>query len=245
MPFLGNLINTAAVLIGGIIGLFIKKGVSQKMQESLMQALGLCTLFIGISGTLQNLFDSNHGFTSESILVLIGAMVVGTFFGQLINIEGRLEKAGDWIKAKIAKKEDNSHFTEGFVTCSLIICVGAMAIVGGITDGMGKPETLIAKSVLDFVVVLITASTMGVGALCAALVMFLYQGIFGLIGFAAGNVMDAEMIRLMSIVGNVMICGVGINLLFGKVLGEHKLRVGNMLPALVVPVIYILIKNLF
>lgn len=243
MPFIGNIVNTAAVIAGSIIGLMFKKGVSDRMQEILINALGMCTVFIGISGALQNMFvisDSGAGYAlnTEGTMLLIVSMVAGTVIGQLIDIEGRLEKLGDRLKKKFSRAGDTSRFTEGFVSSSLIICVGAMAIVGGISDGMGHPDTLLAKSVLDFVIVLIFSSAMGVGVLFSAAALFLYQSVFDLIGYAAGNIMSAEIITGLSTVGNVLIFGVGVNLLLRGVLCEHKLRVGNMLPALAVAVIY-------
>lgn len=246
MPFLGNIINTAAVIVGSLIGLTVKRGVSEKMQETLMQALGMCTVFVGISGTLSNMFSvtgdkAPFSLNVDGTLLLIVSMVVGTLIGQLIDIEDKLERLGDLLQSKVTRKGDAPGFTEGFVSASLIICVGAMAIVGGINDGMGHPETLIAKSVLDFTIVLIFASTMGVGVTFSALPMFLYQSIFCAIGLAAGNIMSEQMITDLSVVGNVLIFGVGINLLFKNILGDRKLRVGNMLPALIIPVIYDLI----
>lgn len=249
MPFIGNIVNTVAVTVGALIGLALKRGISDRMQETLMQALGLCTVFIGISGALQSMFritqdGADYVLSTGGTMLLIASAVIGTVIGQLIDIEGRLEALSEKLKQRVSKKGNNSRFTEGFVSSTLIICVGAMAIVGGINDGMGAPETLLAKSVLDFVVVLIFSSTMGVGVMFSAAVMFVYQGIFGVIGYFVGNIMSAEVISGMSIIGNVLIFGVGINLLLRNLLAEHQIRIGNMLPALAVPIVYSLIVNL-
>lgn len=243
MPFLGTAVNTIAVIVGSIIGLLLKRGVSAKVQSALMQALGLCTIFIGASGTIQNMFsvDKSLKINSNGTMILIASMVIGTIIGEKIDIERRLNGFGDWIRKKtlaVSKEDTNSRFTEGFVSATLVICIGAMAIVGAIYDGMGQPETLFAKSILDFVIVLIFSSTMGVGVAFSAIPMFVYQLVFALIGFAAGNVMGENLITNLSIVGDVLIFGVGVNLAFGKSLGSHKIKVGNMLPALVIPVIY-------
>ncbi len=240
MPCIGNIVNTAAVLVAGAVGMMLKRGVPEKVQQVLMQALGMCTIFIGVSGTLQNMFAVTAGkLEVNGTMLLIVSMVIGAVIGELIDIEALLDRLGDRLR-RMAGSRSGSQFTEGFVTCSLIICVGAMAVVGGISDGLGDPSTLFAKTVLDFVVILIFSSTMGIGAMFSALPMFLYQGIFNLIGLFAGNVMTEQMLTGMSLVGNVLIFGVGVNLAFGK-----RIRVGNMLPALFVPIVWELIRTLF
>lgn len=240
MPCIGNIVNTVAVLIAAAIGMMLKRGVPEKVQQVLMQALGMCTIFIGVSGTLQNMFSVTAGkLQVNGTMLLIVSMVIGTVIGELIDIEALLDRLGDRLR-RVAGSKSGSQFTEGFVTCSLIICVGAMAVVGGIADGLGDPSTLFAKTALDFVVILVFSSTMGIGVMFSALPMFLYQGIFNLIGLLAGNVMTDQMLTGMSLVGNVLIFGVGINLAFGK-----RIRVGNMLPALIVPIVWELVRGLF
>ena len=239
-PGMGNLINTAAVLIGSALGLVLRRGVPKRGQEILMQALGLSTIFIGLSGTLQAMFAVDDGRLSASgTLLLIFSLVLGAILGEAVNIEKQLDRLGDRLR-RLAGQGENGRFTEGFVTASLILCVGAMAVVGGLSDGLGDPSTLLAKSILDFVVVLVFSSTLGVGVMVSALPLFLYQGLFNLVGLLAGNVMSDAMINGMSLVGNVLIFGVGVNLAFGK-----RLRVGNLLPALAVPVIWELLRPLF
>ncbi len=240
LPGLGNLINTAAVLVGSAIGLLLRRGVPRRLQEILMQALGLATVFIGLSGALQAMFSVEGGkLASSGVLLMIVSLVLGGVVGEAVNMEKQLDRLGDRLRA-LAGQGENSRFTEGFVTASLILCVGAMAVVGGLTDGLGDPSTLLAKSILDFVVVLVFSSTLGVGVMVSALPMFVYQGVFVLIGLLAGNVMSDAMITGLSLVGNVLIFGVGVNLAFGK-----RLRVGNLLPALAVPVIWELLRPLF
>lgn len=240
MPCIGNIVNTVAVLVAAAIGMMLKRGVPEKVQQVLMQALGMCTIFIGVSGTLQNMFSVTAGkLQVNGTMLLIVSMVIGTVIGELIDIEALLDRLGDRLR-RMAGSKSGSQFTEGFVTSSLIICVGAMAVVGGIADGLGDPSTLFAKTALDFVVILVFSSTMGIGVMFSALPMFLYQGIFNLIGLLAGNVMTDQMLTGMSLVGNVLIFGVGINLAFGK-----RIRVGNMLPALIVPIVWELIRGLF
>lgn len=239
MPCIGNIVNTAAVIAASAIGLLLKKGVSSKVQSTLMQALGMCTIFIGVSGALQNMFTINEGkLATNNIFIIIISMVLGSLAGELIDIESALDRLGDKLKT-LAKASSNSSFTEGFVTVSMIICVGAMAVVGGIQDGLGDPTVLFAKTALDSVIALVFASTLGIGVLFAALPMFLYQGLFNVIGLAFGNIMSDALLVSLSAVGNILIFGVGVNLAFSK-----RLKVGNMLPALIVPVVWELIKFL-
>lgn len=243
MPFIGNIVNTVAVVVGSLIGMLLKHGVSPRTQNVLIQGIGLVVIFIGAGGTLQHMLtvnvaaDGSMALGTQGTLLLIVSMVLGTVVGQAINIEGRLEQFGEWLRTKVAKGGENMRFTEGFVSTSLVICVGAMAVVGGITDGMGDPSTLFAKSALDFVIVIIFASTMGVGVMFSALPLFLYQGVFELIGFFAGNVMTDAMLSGLSLVGNVLICAVGINQVMTPVKNFH-IPLGNMLPALLVPVLW-------
>ena len=250
MPFIGTIANTLAVVAGSLLGMAFKRGVSKGMERALMQAMGLCVMFIGIIGTLTQMLAVSVGeggavaLDTKGTLLLIASLVLGTLAGQAIDIEARMEDLGDWLRERFSGKGaeggdgDASRFTEGFVTSSLIICVGAMAVVGGIQDGMGQPQTLFAKSILDFVIVLILASTMGVGVAFSALPILVYQGLFAAVGLVAGDVMTDAMASGLSMVGNVLIFGVGVNLMLSTMPIDAKVKVGNMLPALLVPVIY-------
>lgn len=250
-PYLGTLVNTAAVLIGSLIGMGLKRGVSPAMERTLTQALGLCVVFIGGSSTLGAMLTVAEGGTTlqvEGTMLLIVSMVAGTVVGQLVNIEGALNRLGDWLHRKVGKRgggpsgndgaNADSRFTEGFVSSSLIICVGAMAVVGGLYDGMGKPDTLFAKAALDFVVVLMLASTLGSGVAFSALAILVYQGLIATVGLVVGNVMTDAMITGLSLVGNVLVCAVGLNMLLQSFPGNLRISVGNMLPALLVPVVW-------
>lgn len=246
-PYLGTLANTAAVLVGSLIGMGLKRGVSPAMERTLTQAIGLCVVFIGGSSTLGAMLtiaESGAKLQVEGTMLLIVSMVVGTVVGQLVDIEGALNRLGDWLHKKVGRAEQEgcdtagSRFTEGFVTSSLIICVGAMAVVGGLYDGMGQPETLFAKAALDFVIVLMLASTLGVGVAFSALPILVYQGLLATVGLLVGNVMTDAMTSGLSLVGNVLVCAVGLNLLLQTFPGHLRISVGNMLPALVVPVVW-------
>ncbi len=249
-PYLGTLVNTAAVLIGSLIGMGLKRGVSPAMERTLTQALGLCVVFIGGSSTLGAMLTVAEGGTTlqvEGTMLLIVSMVAGTAVGQFIDIEGALNRLGDWLHKKVGRHAGGpagSRFTEGFVTSSLIICVGAMAVVGGLYDGMGQPETLFAKAALDFVIVLMLASTLGAGVAFSALPVLVYQGLLATVGLLIGNVMTDAMTSGLSLVGNVLVCAVGLNLLLQTFPGNLRISVGNMLPALVVPVAWEVVATL-
>ena len=241
MKGLGTIINVLAVLIGGTLGILIKGGMKEKLQNILVQACGLATLFIGISGTLQNmLIVSDDGLNVQGTLLLICSLVIGSFVGELIDIEAKLEATGEKLKGMIKSKND-SRFVDGFVTASLVICIGAMAVVGSLQDGLtGDYSMLLSKSILDFIIIIVFASTMGVGVLFSALPLGIYQGGITLLAVFIAPYMTDSMISSLSLVGSALIFGVGVNLIW-----EKKLSVGNMLPALCVPVVYELIMQVF
>ena len=238
---LGTIVNTAAVIVGGLLGLLLKKGVAEKFQKILMQALGLATIFIGASGVLEYMLVIENGsLTTRGTMLLIFSLVIGCLLGQWLDIESKMEALGVKLKAAVRIKNDN-RFVEGFVTTSLIICVGAMAIVGAMQDGLsGDSSMLIAKSMLDFALVVILASTYGVGAAFSALPIFIYQGAITLIAALFGAVIRDSLIETLSFVGSALIFCVGVNLV-----KEKTFRVANMLPALLIPILWELWQVLF
>lgn len=231
---LGTIINTAAVIVGGLLGLLLKKGVAEKFQKILMQALGLATIFIGAGGVLKYMLVLENGsLTTRGTMLLIFSLVIGCLIGQWVDIESKMEAIGIKLKAAARIKNDN-RFVEGFVTTSLIICVGAMAIVGAMQDGLsGDSSMLIAKAMLDFALVVILASTYGVGAIFSALPIFVYQGAITLIAALFGAVISNDLIETLSFVGSALIFCVGVNLV-----REKTFRVANMLPALLIPIVW-------
>lgn len=228
---LGTIVNTIAVIVGSLIGLFIKGGLKERYQEIIMQALGLATLFIGAAGAMSGMLKIvNQGLETQGSMLLIGSLVAGSLVGEFFNIELRLEQLGTWIKSKVNVKNDTT-FVEGFVTSALVICVGAMAIVGALQDGLqGDPSTLFAKAILDFIIVMVFASTLGIGVTFSALPLFVYQGVITIFATFLKPFLTDLVIGNLSFVGSVLIFAVGINLCFGK-----KIRVANMLPAMIVP----------
>lgn len=231
---LGTIINTLAVIAGGLIGMCLKKGLKKNMQDILMQACGVATIFIGASGTLAKMFVIENGkFSTQGTMLLIFSLVLGGILGESIRIEEKMDSLGEKIK-KAVKAEKDNQFVEGFVNVSLIICVGAMAIVGSIQDGIsGDYSLLTTKAVLDLVIVVVFASTYGLGAVFSAVPIFFYQGGITLLAAIGGTFLSDTIISDLSFIGNALIFCVGVNIAFGK-----KFRVGNMLPALLVPIVY-------
>lgn len=231
MRGIGTIVNILAIIVGGCVGLVMKGGLKQHYQDALQKAMGLCTLFIGASGTLAGMFTvSGDTLNTGGSLVMIVSMVIGTVIGEFFDFDGKLERLGEWLKAKATRGED-TRFVEGFVTASLVVCVGAMAIVGSIQDGLlGDPSTLFTKSVMDGVILIVFASAYGKGAIFSALPVGVLQGgVTLLAALLAKGTLPPEIIANLSFLGSALIFCVGINLAFGQ-----KYRVANMLPALVV-----------
>lgn len=237
----GTLINTVAVIAGGLLGITLKKGIPERCSNVLMQACGVATLFIGAGGVMTKMLVFTDGkLETQGTMLLIFSMIIGSLAGSFLDIEHHLEKLGEFLKQKL-HTEGDPHFVEGFVTSTLVICIGALAIVGSIEDGLtGDYSTLSAKAILDFVIVTIFASTLGKGVVFSALPLFLYEGAITCLAAACGNFMSTELINQISYVGSALIFCVGINVGFGK-----KFAVGNMLPALLVPVVYSVAVSLF
>jgi len=228
---LGTIANVAAILVGGSIGLLLKGGLKEHYQQSLQKAMGLCTIFIGASGALAGFMVIEDGALSTiDTLPMIMAMVIGTIIGEFFDFDGKMETLGQYLKDKAAASGD-SRFVEGFVTASLTVCIGAMAVVGSIQDGLlSDPSTLYTKSVLDFVILIVFASSYGKGTLFSALPVGVLQGsITVLAALLGGSGLPPVVIENLGTLGSVLIFCVGVNLAFGP-----KFRVANMLPALVI-----------
>lgn len=225
---LGVLVNVLAIIIGGIIGLFLKKGLSEKLKRIVIQAVGLSTIVIGISSAI----------LTENLLLLVLSLVIGGVIGTLLKIDSNLEKLGTSIENKFSKT--NGGFAKGFVLASLIYCVGAMAIVGSIEAGVhGDNTTLYIKSILDGVTAIIFTASLGYGVIFSSIPVLIYQGVIVILGIQMEAILTDEMITEMSAVGGVLIFAIGLNLLDIK-----KLNLGDLLPSIFIPLIYFLISNL-
>ncbi len=238
---MGTLVNISAVVAGSLLGMFFHGGLKVRFQETLMQALGLCTMFVGAAASLKGLLVINNGTLETSgTMLMILSLVTGAFLGEWMNVEKGMEQFGEWIKSRI-KGKNNPQFVEGFVTSSLVICVGAMAVVGSLQDGLiGDASMLYTKSLLDLIIVMVFATTLGNGVLFSAIPLGLFQGSITLFARLLAPVLTDSMISNLSFVGSVLIFGVGVNIAFGK-----KFKVGNMLPALIMVVIITLLSDVF
>lgn len=232
MRGLGTIINTLAVVLGGLIGMRFRSGIPEKVQNTLMQACGISTIFIGAGGVMAKMLTVSDGvFATQGTMLLILSMVLGGGLGEIIDLEEKMERVGERLKAAVKAQGDNT-FVDGFVNVSLIICVGAMAIVGSIQDGIsGDYSMLTAKAILDLIIVMIFASSYGVGAVFSGLAIFVYQGAITLAAVLFGSFASTQIINDLSFVGSALIFCVGVNISFGK-----KFRVGNLLPALLMAV---------
>lgn len=233
---LGTIVNTAAVLAGGMIGSRVKNGLPQRYREIIMQAIGLSVVIIGVSGALKEIFaikEMRLDRSGEFIMLMIFSLVIGSVIGEWLNIEAQLDRLGKWFESRFAKRGDN-NFSQGFVSASLLFCVGAMAIVGSLDDGLrGDASTLYAKSILDGVSATVFASTLGIGVAFSAITVLVYQGSITLLAGFVAPLLNPVVTSEMSLVGNVLILAIGINLL--KI---REIKVGNMLPAIFIPIAY-------
>jgi len=241
MTGLGTIVNAAAIIAGSISGLLLRSGLSDRFRQTIMQALGLSVLMIGISGSLQGIYrvvDADK-LNREFVMLMIFSIVIGAIIGELLNIEDKLERMGLWIQNKYLKNSGN--FAEGFITASLVFCVGAMAIVGSLEDGLtGDTGTLFAKSILDGLISVIFAASFGIGVAFSAIPVFIYQGSITLMAGVIKPWLTDTVIIQASLVGSVLIAAIGFNILEFK-----RLKVGNMLPAIFIPFIYYLISRMF
>jgi len=229
---LGTCINVAGIVAGGIIGLLFGKVMEERYQSTLMKATGVCVLFIGISGALEEMMTVSQGrLNTRGTMMVIGSFAIGSLLGEWLNIELRMEQFGNWLKAKTGNDRD-AGFVEGFVTASLTVCIGAMAVVGAIQDGVyGDYSVLAAKAVLDLIIIIIMTASMGKGCIFSAIPVALFQGSITILSTFLEPLMTEAALSNLSLTGSILIFCVGVNLIW-----EKKLRVANMLPALLVAV---------
>ncbi|MFT3983875.1 MAG: DUF554 domain-containing protein [Lachnospiraceae bacterium] len=225
---LGTVINAGAIILAGIFGMLFGGILKEEVQKTLMAATGLCVLFIGIGGTLKEMLSISEGeLSSGGSMMMIGCFAAGGLIGEWIDIERRMEQFGSWLKVK-TKSEGDSYFIEGFVTASLTVCIGAMAVVGAIQDGIsGDYSLLAAKAVLDFIIIFIMTSSLGKGCLFAAIPVALFQGSVTLLARLIEPLLTERALSNLSLTGSMLIFCVGVNLIWGK-----KIKVANMLPTM-------------
>lgn len=231
---LGTIINTAAIIVAGILGIALKGIFPQKVQDTLMKATGVCVLFIGIGGTMEEMlvFEDGQLVTSGSMMMIL-SYALGSLTGELIDIEKGIERFGIWLRKKTGSDGDN-EFLDAFLTASLTVSIGAMAVVGALQDGlMGDYSLLVAKAVLDFIIIMIMASSMGKGCAFAAIPVAILQGSITAVAGLLEPVMTQQAVSNLSFTGSMLIFCVGINLIWDK-----KIKVANMLPAIVFAVVF-------
>jgi uncharacterized membrane protein YqgA involved in biofilm formation len=236
---MGTLINAALILLGGIIGLVFKKAVSKEMEFSIHKATGVAVLIIGICGVLSAMLKAEDGVISSSgELILVVSLALGTFIGELLKLEQRLNQGCKWIEGKCKM----SNFSTGFITATMIYCIGAMAIVGSINDGLlGDSSTLITKGIIDGITSVVLAASLGYGVLFSAIPILIYQGSMTLLAAQLENVLVGELLSNICMVGYALVMCIGINFLTND---DKKIKTVNMLPALLVPVVYEIVKNI-
>jgi len=227
---LGTLVNTGAILLGGVVGILFGKRFGTRTQQTVTSALSVSVMFVGIAGTLQEMLKANAEgrLVSHGGLMLVVSLAVGAVLGEWWDLDGRLERFGGWIR-RVTHNENDNTFINAFVMASLTFCIGAMAIVGAIEDGLkGDPSILYLKSVMDGIFTIVLVSSLGKGAIFSAIPIFLYQGGLTLGARLVSPVFTPEAMGNMSYVGNLLIFCVGWNLIHR----EKKIRVANLLPSL-------------
>lgn len=229
---LGTIINTIGIIAGGGIGHFTGKLFSGEQQESLNKACGVSVIFIAIAGAMEGMLHiQGSTLVSGKAMLVVLCLAIGTIMGELIGIEKGFEYFGEWLKVKTGNSGD-AGFVNAFVTTSLTVCIGAMAIVGAIQDGiLGDYSTLAVKAVLDLIIVAVMTSSMGKGCVFSAIPVFLFEGAITLLARLVSPIMTDLAIAYLSLIGSILIFCVGINLVWGK-----KLRVANMLPAVLLAI---------
>lgn len=227
---LGTIVNAVAILVGSLMGLFLKGGIPKRFNDIVMKALGLSVLYIGIAGSMKG----------TDTLLLILSLIIGAIIGEGCHLEQRLNDLGNFIERKANRKGEAGGIAEGFVSASLLFCVGSMAIVGAIQSGLqGNHEMLFVKAMLDGITSIIYASTMGVGVAFSAVAVFLYQGAVTLASGFLGTALVASQITNIGAIGSVVIMALGLNML-----EITHIKVANFLPAVFVPMVYYIIQSL-
>ncbi len=226
----GTVVNSIAVIVGSLLGLLIKRGIKEKYRKTITQGLGLAICIVGIMDAIK---------TNNIILVIISLMI-GAIIGEWLNIDDRINSLGGWAQSKFGKNKDN-RFSQGFITATLVYCVGAMAIMGSLQSGLyGNHKILYVKSALDGITAIIFASTMGIGVIFSAVCVFAYQGAITLGASLLKPYLNEGVITEMSAIGGILILAIGISMLDIK-----KIKVANILPAVFIPLIYDMILKMF
>lgn len=234
----GTIVNVVAIVAGSLLGLLLKRGMPKRVEETLMKIMGVSVLIIGLNGIINSMFviDADGGLSSSGELLMLCSLVIGAVIGELLNIDDHLNRFGSYIEAKT--KADG--FSRGFISASIIYCVGAMAIIGSLNDGLtGDSSVLFIKSALDGVNSIIFGASLGIGVAFSAIPVLIYQGGISLLAGVLAPLISDVLLNNICAVGYVIVACIGMN-----ISGICKIRVANLLPALVVPVIYQVVLSL-
>lgn len=227
MKGLGTILNVILLVGGGLVGLLLGSRLQKRVQESLMTATGVATLFLGIGGAMEKMMNGG------SSMMMIVSLAVGAVIGEMLDIDGGVERFGQWLKVK-SRSTGDAAFVDGFVTASCTVCIGAMAVVGSIQDGiLGDYSTLLAKGILDAIIICIFAASQGKGCIFSAIPVAIFQGSITLIAAFVGAFLTQPMLDNLSFVGSILIFCVGLNLI-----RKERVRVANLLPAIVIATIW-------
>lgn len=224
---IGTIVNVLAIFVGSLLGYLMRSGIKEEYKSTIIDGLGLCVIVMGIMSTIK----------TENFLLVIVSIVIGSIIGEMIGIEKGLDKLGDQLQARFGKTDSN--FSKAFITATLLFCVGAMAIVGALEAGLtGSYKTLFAKSVLDGVSAIIFTSSLGLGVMFSIFPVFIYQGAITILSTHLRDIFTPMIINEMSAVGGILIMGIAFNLM-----GIKKIRVSNMLPSLIIPIVFLIFKQ--
>lgn len=229
MVGLGTIINSAAIIVGGVFGHLFGKILNERIQDSLQKASGICVLFIGIAGAMEGMLKlSGSSLSAGRSMLIVASLALGTLVGEILNIEHGFERFGEWLKVKTGNAKDKS-FVEGFVTASLTVCIGAMAVVGSIKDGIsGDYSILVTKAILDLIIITVMTCSLGKGCAFSAIPVAVFQGLITALARLIKPLMTDGALANLSLIGSILIFCVGVNLVWDK-----RIKVANLLPSLV------------
>lgn len=255
MPFIGSIINASTIVIFSVLGSLLKRGIPERINRSVLAAVAICVAYLGIDGALAEapadavLPDVIFNADVTKFIIMIVSLSLGTLIGELIDIDKLVGRLGERLEAKFVPKdsdlqsdgvETKGNFARGFISCTIMTSVGAMAVNGAILDATGDPGILIAKSVIDAIACFIMASSLGIGCAFSAIPMFIYQSVLTLAALLFSAVLPSESIYMLSVTGSLIIVLIGTNFL-----GATKVKTANMMPAIFMPLILTPILNLF
>lgn len=229
MAGLGTIINSAAIIVGGVFGLLFGKILNERIQDSLQKASGICVLFIGIAGAMEGMLKlSGSSLSAGRSMLIVASLALGALVGEILNIEHGFERFGEWLKVNTGNAKDKS-FVEGFVTASLTVCIGAMAVVGSIKDGISGDYSILAtKAILDFIIIMVMTCSLGKGCIFSAIPVAVFQGLITALARLIKPLMTDGALANLSLIGSILIFCVGVNLVWDK-----RIKVANLLPSLV------------